>query len=293
MISTKKWLVILSGVPLLATFFLPWVKWDGTEVAGFTIATGDFFKLSAAKLYLDNPFPALAFLFYAFFLIPTGALGLIFMTLRDRNVTFISIAVAILSLSLLTLFLLFTDFGTGSWMKAIQPWAIVHGLAAIVPVLVLQRPALLKRIGLLVAGPILVYASFKLTEEYLMGETHKGTAKIKADYSFDAPVLIKEFLANDTASNRKYLDKVLEVKGAAAAIDIAADSSSTIRFADSTGSYLIFSMEKEAYANVKPLKTGDTIVVKGVCSGSIFSEILGTTSISFKRAVLDQPVSAN
>ena len=38
--------------------------------------------------------------------------------------------------------------------------------------------------------------------------------------------------------------------------------------------------------NTNAIKAGDVISLKGVCSGSIFSEILGTTSVTFKRATL-------
>src|SRR6185436_13850722 len=100
--------------------------------------------------------------------------------------------------------------------------------------------------------------------------------------------LIKEFMANDTTANKKYLEKVLEVSGPVASIDIAADSISTIKFADSTGSYAIFSLEKTQLDKVKMIKTGDPVSVKGVCSGSMFSEILGTTTISFKRSILNK-----
>ena len=35
-------------------------------------------------------------------------------------------------------------------------------------------------------------------------------------------------------------------------------------------------------------KTGDIVSIKGTCSGSITSEILGNTSISFKRSALNK-----
>lgn len=77
---------------------------------------------------------------------------------------------------------------------------------------------------------------------------------------------------------------MIQVKGDASSVDLLADSTSTIKFADSIGSYAIFSLEKDQFDKVKKLKPGDPVSLKGVCSGSIFSEILGTTSISFKRA---------
>ncbi|MEQ1677440.1 MAG: hypothetical protein ABL876_12105, partial [Chitinophagaceae bacterium] len=57
--------------------------------------------------------------------------------------------------------------------------------------------------------------------------------------------------------------------------------------ADSTGSYAIFSFEKSMYEKAKAVQQGDQVSLKGVCSGSIYSEILGTTAISFKRATFN------
>jgi hypothetical protein len=95
-------------------------------------------------------------------------------------------------------------------------------------------------------------------------------------------------LANDTASNKKYKEKIVEVSGNIAAVEIAADSVGTIRFEDSTGSFASFTLEKNQFPNIQSLKAGDAVVIKGVCSGSIFSEILNNTQISFKRSVISK-----
>jgi hypothetical protein len=128
----------------------------------------------------------------------------------------------------------------------------------------------------------------KQAEKKIFEETFESTDNIKADYTITSVDLLKEFAANDTAANKKYMEKVLLVTGNASAIDVAADSSSSIRFEDSTGSYAIFSMEKTEFNKVRDIKPGDAVSVKAVCSGSIFSDILGTTSISFKRSNLNK-----
>jgi hypothetical protein len=81
---------------------------------------------------------------------------------------------------------------------------------------------------------------------------------------------------------------MLQVTGTVSAVDIAADSTSTIRFEDSTGPYAIFSLEKSQVNKIRNTKAGDMVSVKGICSGSIFSDILGTTSINFKRSILNK-----
>jgi hypothetical protein len=140
----------------------------------------------------------------------------------------------------------------------------------------------------LLLGPVLAFGSYSIGEKYVMDETHEKTENVKADYKLSADALISEFLANDTAANKKYMEKMLEVEGKVSAVDILPDSSATIRFADSTGSYAIFSFEKTQLENMKQVQPGQQVSVKGVCSGSIYSEILGTTSISFKRSTFNK-----
>ena len=288
--NSKKWLIIICGAGLLISYFLPWVVWDNSKVSGYALATGDFFKASEAQLDLANPFPKLSFTFFIFWLIPVLATTIIFLTVTQKKTGLLPFITGALSLSLITLYILFTDFGTGKNVFGLMTASIwVHLLAAICLVLFSSNGALLKKTAWLIVGPVFVFVSFKLTEKYIMNETHKETIDVKADYTIDADDLIKEFISNDTSSNKKYREKVLVVNGNASAIDILADSTSTIKFADnSTGSFAIFSLEKGELEKIKNIKAGDAVSVKGVCSGSIFSEILGTTSISFKRSTLNK-----
>lgn len=287
--NSKKWLIIICGAGLLISYFLPWVVWDNSKVSGYALATGDFFKASEAQLDLANPFPKLSFTFFIFWLIPVLATTIIFLTITQKKTGLLPFITGALSLSLTTLYILFTDFGTGKNVFGLMTASIwVHLLAAICLVLFSSDGALLKKTAWLIVGPVFVFVSFKLTEKYIMNETHKETIDVKADYTIDADDLIKEFISNDTSTNKKYREKVLVVNGNASAIDILADSTSTIKFADSTGSFAIFSLEKGELEKIKNIKAGDAVSVKGVCSGSIFSEILGTTSISFKRSTLNK-----
>lgn len=288
--NSKKWLIIICGAGLLISYFLPWVVWGNSKVSGYALATGDFFKASETQLDLANPFPKLSFTFFIFWLIPVLATTIIFLTVTQKKTGLLPFITGALSLSLITLYILFTDFGTGKNVFGLMTASIwVHLLAAICLVLFSSNGALLKKTAWLIVGPVFVFVSFKLTEKYIMNETHKETIDVKADYTIDADDLIKEFISNDTSSNKKYREKVLVVNGNASAIDILADSTSTIKFADnSTGSFAIFSLEKGELEKIKNIKAGDAVSVKGVCSGSIFSEILGTTSISFKRSTLNK-----
>lgn len=285
---------LIVGLLLLASFVLPWVNWEGTQVAGYGMASGDFFHTSATKFGLSNPFPSLSFAFYAFWLIPVLAILIIVLPSTDKKTRTLSFILGATSLSLVTIYIFFTgqllELGVGKSLAGMMtPFIWLHALSAVALILfVPQNTSLLKKLAWLLVGPVIVFASFKLAEKYVMKETHKETANVKEDYTIKAAELIKEFIANDSASNKKYLEKMLVVNGNASAVEILADSTSTIKFEDSTGSYAIFSLDKTELNRVQHIKSGDAVSLKGVCSGSIFSEILGTTSINFKRATLNK-----
>jgi tRNA_anti-like len=292
--SSVKWLQILFSAGLLVSFFLPWVIWDNTKVSGYEMPSGGFFKASEAIGGPANPFPQFSFALYTFWLIPVLAVIITtFAFLRKKTIPFAFIAGA-LSLSLITVFILFTsmliDLGIGTDVfSLLKPAAYIQTISA-AGLIITAFPVknIAPKIIWLLIGPVIAYGSFKMGEKYIMGETHAATENVKADYTLNSADLIKEFITNDTATNKKYIEKILIVNGNTSAVEVLADSTSTIKFEDSTGSYIIFSLEKNQVDQVKNIKKGDPVSLKGVCSGSIFSEILGTTSISFKRATLNK-----
>jgi hypothetical protein len=59
-----------------------------------------------------------------------------------------------------------------------------------------------------------------------------------------------------------------------------------IKISDSTGSYVIFSFTGNYLEPAKKLMVNDSVVIKGSCSGGIYSDILETETITFKRCAL-------
>jgi hypothetical protein len=284
---------VIAAAVLAISFFLQWVKWSATGITGADLPSGSFFKTADAEFGLPNPFPQLSFLFNIFWLIPAAALIAAILNLLKKNTFWPSIIAGALGISVVIVFYLFSnqliELGT---TRTFQPWLFVHALAAIALILTSGNNNWLLKAGLILVTVLGTYFGFniagKQAEKKIFEKTHESTNSVKADFTIEASALIKEFLTNDTAARNKYNEKVLEVNGPVTEVAVAADSTSTIKFADSTGSYAIFSFEKNDMPKVQLIKTGDNIAVKGVCSGSIFSDILGTTSISFKRSVLNK-----
>lgn len=289
-----KGLTAFFVVVQLASFFMFWVNWDGNTISGFSLPLGDFFKTSGEKFGLANPFPQFSFLFSVFWLIPILAILIMVLGFLKKKTVLLSFIAGALSLSLVTVYILFTntllELGVGTDLFGMLKSGIYLQALGAAGLIITAFPVknFGSKIVWLLLGPVFAFASYKMGENYIMNETHTATENVKAEYTLTATDLLKEFIANDTSSNKKYLDKTMVVNGNVSAVDLLADSTSTIKFEDSTGSYIIFSLEKKEIEQIKNIKSGDPVSLKGVCSGSIFSEILSTTSISFKRATFNK-----
>ena len=121
---------------------------------------------------------------------------------------------------------------------------------------------------------------------YYATRTHEDTANLKVDYTVEAIPFIKEFEKDHKAANKKYAEKIIAVTGIVTATE-PADTTMNIKMTDTTtGSYLIFAFQEQHMTEAKKIKSGDEVIIKGSCSDGVYSEILGTYFISFKRSTV-------
>lgn len=287
--NSSKLIHAIAGLALIVGFFLPWVNWKQTAISGYFLPSGKFFEISGADFGLSNPMPQMAFSFLIFWLIPVLAIMAIALNLSGKKAGWPSMITGALSLSLITTFYLFTktlsDLGI---TYDLRPNLYISAIAAIVLILSVFPPNnWLKKLGWIIIGPLFVYAGFTMINKMVMNETREGTESLKTDFTISAPALLQEFLANDIAANKKYREKIIAISGNATEVEVLKDSTVNVKFTDSTGSYIVLPFEKKFFESTKSLKAGDPIAAKGSCSGSIRSEILGITSISFKFVTLN------
>lgn len=144
----------------------------------------------------------------------------------------------------------------------------------------------LKRIAITFLSLIIILACV-----YWIVATEKfsDTKDRKAAYTLNALDFIREFQQDAKAANRKYSDKIIILNGRVAQVE-AADTTVNIKFIDpATASYAIFAFQQQHLAEAKTVRAGDSISVKGSCSGGIYSDILEVTAITFKRSALNKP----
>ena len=121
---------------------------------------------------------------------------------------------------------------------------------------------------------------------YIATDTFSDTKDRQAAFTVQSDAFLKEFQADSKAANVKYTEKIVAITGTVSAAE-AADSSINIKMADSAGaSYVIFAFQDKDMAEARTIKPGDVVTIKGSCSGGVYSSILESWAITFKRSTL-------
>ena len=127
-----------------------------------------------------------------------------------------------------------------------------------------------------------------ITYWFVATEKFSDTKNRKPHYTINAREFIKEFEKDHLFANKKYSDKIISVSGRISEIE-KADTAVNVKFVDTTtGSYIIFAFQEQHIKSAKELKEGDSVSIKGSFSSGLFSDILGTTFITFKRSALNK-----
>ena len=126
---------------------------------------------------------------------------------------------------------------------------------------------------------------------YISTEKFADTKERKAAFTVNATDFIREFATNTDVANSKYKDQIIVVNGRVSEIE-AADTTLNIKFIDtSNGSYAIFAFQEQYAAEAKSIRVGDSVSIKASFSSGIYSDILGTTAINFKRSTLTKTIT--
>lgn len=104
----------------------------------------------------------------------------------------------------------------------------------------------------------------------------KASVKEKsAEFTLTANELFQEYSENQTVADQKFIDRVIEVSGTI--FEISEDQQGATVLILSTGdngSGVLCTMELSEIENVKGKKIGDTITLKGVCTGMLMEVVL-------------------
>lgn len=285
-------LSVLFALGIISAFFLNWVKWGAVPVSAKDMATGNFYTLSETHFGIGNPFPQMVFANAIFWLIPALAIVVMLFVLARRSYAgFYGALAGALTVGLAVVYALFTNelkmFDTSiDLATALRPGFYLAVICGAGIIFCSWKGKRILKSAFFILPIIVSYIAFSQVKKSQVEEKTAATNTLKADFTVDALQLIHEFVNADSAANAKYREKVLVVNGIISELN-ATDSTATLSMADSTGSYAIFDFEKAQAPKVKALKAGDKVSVKGLCSGSIYSDILGTQTISFKQSIIN------
>ena len=127
---------------------------------------------------------------------------------------------------------------------------------------------------------VLIFGMLGAFLAYTMyNKPHVDVAETTADISITANTLLNEFSTDETTANVKYLDKIVAVKGDISAIKIEkAKGIITLKTNDDFGSILCH-LSEASTQKISDLKEGQTITVKGICTGFLMDVVLVKSEI--------------
>lgn len=125
---------------------------------------------------------------------------------------------------------------------------------------------------------------------YVFNLKYADSKNETADFKVNASNFINEFVSHNTLANKKYTEKIIAISGRVSGTE-QADTTVNIKMEDSTtGNYIIFAFQNQYLKEAKQISEGDSVTIKGSCSGGIYSEILESASVSFKRCTLMEKI---
>ena len=107
---------------------------------------------------------------------------------------------------------------------------------------------------------------------YQYNKPHKDLSKEKPDIVITAVELVDAFSSDEAAANQLYLGKIVEVSGVISGIQIGEEDSHISISSDDPMAEII--AEFQSGESLKALQEGQSITIRGTCSGSLGDVIL-------------------
>jgi RecG-like helicase len=115
---------------------------------------------------------------------------------------------------------------------------------------------------------------------YLYNKKPADVRKQSSKFEVTATALVTEFSTDENAANRKYLDRVISVKGRVSEVSTDTTGKATVFL--ETGdpmSAVTCSFYDEEAASAKALNKGTEVTIKGKCTGKLADVVLNKCSI--------------
>ncbi len=112
---------------------------------------------------------------------------------------------------------------------------------------------------------------------YGYGEYNRSlpdTHYMKPAFKLEASTFIKQFETDESKANAKYADKTISVHGVAHTVQTT-DTTATVFLNDGySGTSVVCQFGREGNEEIKDLKKGDLVTIKGICSGYLMDVVM-------------------
>lgn len=129
-------------------------------------------------------------------------------------------------------------------------------------------------LAIVILGFILGFAGYTM-----YNKPHVDVSETASDVTISANDLFNAFSNDETASNTKYLDKIIEVKGVVHSLKVEEGKGIvTLQTTDDFGSVMCH-LSEESTQKIHALKEGQTVTLKGICTGYLMDVVLVKSEI--------------
>jgi hypothetical protein len=108
----------------------------------------------------------------------------------------------------------------------------------------------------------------------MYNKPHKDVSSATVDITVTTKSLLDDFSNDEIKSNEKYLEKIVKISGVVSEMKVVKDKGIiTLANADVFGSVLCH-LSEEATKKMTSIEVGQTITLKGICTGYLMDVIL-------------------
>lgn len=124
-------------------------------------------------------------------------------------------------------------------------------------------------IVILIVGFVGVFVAYKM-----YNKPHVNVVDTKSDIILSASKILNDFSTDENLANKLYLEKIIKINGTISELNIEKDRGIiTLKTTDDFGSVLCH-LSEGGMKKMKSLKVGQTITLKGICTGFLMDVIL-------------------
>ncbi|MFA7445881.1 MAG: hypothetical protein WCY89_08025 [Flavobacteriaceae bacterium] len=133
----------------------------------------------------------------------------------------------------------------------------------------MKRIAYLTGISLFLGILIALFVFIKL-----YNKPHIDVGDSKADYVMSIEAIAGDFEENEAVANEKYLDKIIQVEGVINDIALSDGNSILTLKARQSDQSVVCTMAASENIKIVGLQKGNTVTVRGICTGYLMDVIL-------------------